>query len=177
MLNSTSSRILRMQQYVLTVMSLKKSLGAQDLCLSLVIPTQKISTQLTPSQKKSPTPPLRISKHCFEIMINEIIFRELILVTHIYAKAKFDLVRDFFQTLAWKIMSFRNFSSTQENARSSQLLRTNASFCLWIETLAASDFLSLNLEVCLCEWGSKGNQNPLQSRPVCILKNLASLRA
>lgn len=64
------------------------------------------------------------------MMINEIIFRVLILVTHIYAKAKFDIVRDFFKMLDWKIMSFTNFSSTQENAGSSQNLRTNASFFL-----------------------------------------------
>lgn len=90
------------------------------------------------SIEKTQTPPLRISKHCFETMINKIIFRVLILVIHIYAKSKFDIVRDFFKMLDWKIMNFTNFSSAQENAGSSQNFRTNASFFLWIDTLTAS---------------------------------------
>lgn len=57
-------------------------------------------------------------------MIKEIMFRVLILVTHIYAKAEFDIVGDFIKVLDWKVMSFTHFSSTQENAGSSRNLRT-----------------------------------------------------
>lgn len=48
-------------------------------------------------------------------MINEILFRVLILVTPICAKAKFDIVRDFFKTLGWEIMSFTNFSRRMQD--------------------------------------------------------------
>lgn len=64
------------------------------------------------------------------MMINEILFRVLILVTPICAKAKFDIGRDFLKMLGWEIMSFTNFSGAQENAGSSQSLGTSASFFL-----------------------------------------------